>query len=69
MITQMNQPNRIKMLMAERGWNIYQLAAKSGLTPQALDRYFRGKTTKLQQRTKGQLAKVFGISIDELFNQ
>lgn len=53
--------SRIKALMAERGWNINELAARAGIQRVGLSNILRG-VYEPKPVTLGKIAKAFGIS-------
>lgn len=58
---------RIKELAEERGLKQYQLAEKSGVTPQLLNRYWNDTMQRVSLEHLGLIAKVLGVTVGELF--
>lgn len=61
----MNISDKLKMLRAVKGLSLEELAEQVGITRQALHKYEKGIALPTLPVAK-ELAKVFGISIDEL---
>lgn len=58
----------LKNLMAREGCNAAQLAQKTGVPPQTLNRLLNAKTNDPRASTLLALAQYFGINVDELLS-
>ncbi len=57
---------RIKQLMAQRGWSIYRLGKESGLAQSTLSHVFR-KDSEPTISTLETICKTFGMTMGEFF--
>ena len=57
----------IKELAQERGLKQYELAEKSGVTPQLLNRYWNNTMQRVSLEHLALIAKVLGVAVGDLF--
>lgn len=62
----MDTRQRIKQLMAQRGWTEYRLALKCGLSQSTISNIFRRNTTP-SVATLETICKAFGITMSQFF--
>ena len=60
---------RIKELAKERDLNQYELAEKSGVTAQLLNRYWNNHTQRVSLQHLDMIAKALGVKIGDLFEE
>jgi DNA-binding Xre family transcriptional regulator len=58
----------IKELAAQRGIRQGELAAKSGVTPQLLNRYWNNNTLRVELEQLGKIAKALGVRTGDLLS-
>ncbi len=61
--------DKIKNEMDSRGWSIYQLSKRSKISKTAISGWFKDIPTKPSYSSLKQIAKVFGMSIEELVSE
>src|SRR5687768_14101920 len=61
-------PTRLRVLRAERGLTVRQVAELSGLTKETINRLETGKTHPYD-RTLAKIAKAYGVPLEELLEE
>ncbi|MCI2067992.1 MAG: helix-turn-helix transcriptional regulator [Bacilli bacterium] len=64
----MDITEKIKVLMTERGWSVYQLSKESTLTASTLTNMFK-RHSQPSIKTVKSVAEAFGISVSELLGE
>jgi transcriptional regulator with XRE-family HTH domain len=63
----MDITEKIKTLMTERGWSVYQLSKEAGLTVSTLQNMFKRHSQPSFDTANG-IAEAFGLSLPELIS-
>lgn len=61
--------DKIKNEMDSRGWSVYQLSKRSKISKTAISGWFKSIPTKPNYNSIKQIAKAFGMSIEELVSE
>lgn len=61
--------DKIKNEMDSRGWSVYQLSKRSKISKTAITGWFKDVPTKPSYGSLKQVAKAFGMSIEELVSE
>ena len=61
--------DKIKNEMDSRGWSVYQLSKRSKISKTAISGLFKSIPTKPNYNSIKQIAKAFGMSIEELVSE
>ena len=61
--------DKIKNEMNSRGWSVYQLSKRSKISKTAINGWFKEVPTKPNYGSLKQIAKAFGMSIEELVSE
>lgn len=61
--------DKIKSEMNSRGWSVYQLSKRSKISKTAINGWFKEIPTKPNYTSIKQLAKAFGMTIEELVSE
>ena len=61
--------DKIKNEMNSRGWSVYQLSKRSKISKTAINGWFKEIPTKPNYNSIKQIAKAFGMTIEELVSE
>jgi len=57
---------KIKLLLEQKGWNMSELARRTGIKPSSMSLILRGKTKTLKDSTLYNMANALGVSMKEI---